>query len=372
MAKMLRCRLVLLVSLLVFLGVWGCVSQEVVSQWSVSQALVSPELLRAGNLEMLWQKELPIRQTESLERLFILGNRIYAFSDRNHIFSLNRANGNVIFSRSFGPAGFPVLGLELYEDEVLSIVGNKLVEINPSTGTERRAKRLAINAICPAARNSLYFYVGGADRRVHVLRAEDKVQVFEVAAEDDSKITSIVADESFFVFATDSGSCVSIAPDRPERLWQFVDAAGSIVGPIVKDAKSLFFASEDTNVYRINIRTGGLDWKHQTAAVLDKAPVVTEGVVYQYVRDKGLTAIDKGSGKFMWQVPKGVELLAEADEKAYVITRIGELVVMDNSRAKRLYSINFARVSRYAANIADSKIYIADKDGRIACLKPIE
>ena len=115
-----------------------------------------------------------------------------------------------------------------------------------------------------------------------------------------------------------------------------------------------------------------LVWKYQTAAVLDKSPRVTREIVYQYVCDKGLTAIDKRSGKFMWQVPGGVELLAEADGKSYVITKIGTLVVMDNKSKKELYSVNFAAVSKYVANVADSKIYIADDAGRIACLKPVE
>jgi outer membrane protein assembly factor BamB len=134
----------------------------------------------------------------------------------------------------------------------------------------------------------------------------------------------------------------------------------------------LFFASEDTNVYRIDILTGRLIWKYQTAAMLDRGPRVTGEVVYQYVRNKGLTAIDKKSGKFIWELAKGVDLLAEADGKAYVVTNIGTLVVMDNRKAKRLYSVNFAGVSRHVSNVADSKIYIADKAGRIACLKPVE
>ena len=74
----------------------------------------------------------------------------------------------------------------------------------------------------------------------------------------------------------------------------------------------------------------------------------------------------------MWSVPGGVDLLAEASGKAYVITDERTLVVMDNIRAKKLYSLNFAGVSRHAANIADMKIYVADTRGRIACLQPVE
>ncbi len=188
-------------------------------------------------------------------------------------------------------------------------------------------------------------------------------------------ITSILAHDISVIFTTDAGNVISIMPNKPSRLWQF-DAAGGIVGPIVKDGISLFFASKDTNVYRVDIvglpLRKQLAWKYQTAGILDKAPRVTRGVVYQHVPGKGVTAIDKGGGTPLWSVPGGVDLLAEDKDKAYVITKNRTLVVMDNVSAKRLYSVNFAQVSKYAANITDSKIYIADERGRIACLQPVE
>jgi outer membrane protein assembly factor BamB len=377
MLKMFRHRSVLFLGVFVLCCVVGCAAREGGSRKTVfrspfSRRLVSPKLVEHAKLEVVWEKELPIGETESVERLFILGNRLYVLSSQNYITSLNRENGNFVFGRSLAPAGFVVLGLQLYENELVSIVGNRLVEIDPDSGTERSSKRLEFGITCPAVRNSSHFYLAGADRRLQVWRAEDKVKLFEVAAENDSIITSVVADDDSVVFATDAGDVISIVPDRRRRLWQF-NAADGIVGPIVKDGESLFVASKDTYVYRLNVRTGPPPvWKFQTGAILDKAPLVTRRVVYQYVCDKGLTAIDRESGKFMWQVEKGVDLLAEARGKAYVIGEKGELVVMDNSKNKQLYSVNFADVSRYAANAVDSKIYVADEIGRVACLKPVE
>jgi len=366
MLKMSRCKLVLLVSFFIFCVVSGSVAAE-----SSLERLVRPELLENTELEILWENKLPIKEGESLERLFILDNRIYGLSDNNFMVSLNRTRGNVIFSISIAEVGLPVVGLELYKDALFSVAGNKLVEINPESGAERSAKRLEFGISCPAARNSSYFYIAGTDRRMRTLRSEDKVQVFETAAENDSMITSVVADEDFVVFATDAGDVISITPDRPKQLWRF-SAADSIAWPIVADAESLFAASKDTNVYRLNVRTGKLVWKYQSGAMLERGPRVTQKVVYQYVCNEGLAAIDRESGGLLWQLAEGVDLLAEADGKAYVITNTGTLVVMDNKKAKRLYCVNFAGVSRYAANVVDSKIYIAERDGRIACLKPIE
>jgi outer membrane protein assembly factor BamB len=332
---------------------------------------VSAELLKAGNLEILWEYKLPLKAKERLERMIILDNRIYGLSDHNFIVGLDREKGSVIFSRILAEKGFPVVGPGIYEDELFSIVGNKLVEMNPEHGTEQSSTRLAFTAACPAVRNGTYFYIAGSDRRVHILRSEDKVQVFEVAAEDDSVINATIADKDFAVFATDTGRCISFAPDRAKRLWQF-DAAGGIVGPIVRDGESLFFASKDTNVYKINVLNGKFVWKYQTSAVLDEAPRVTKDVLYQRVRDKGLIAIKKDSGKLLWEDADGAELLAEAADRAYVINRDGVLAVMDNKKAKQLYSVNFAWVSKYTANTLDSRIYVSDANNKIICLKPIE
>ena len=202
---------------------------------------------------------------------------------------------------------------------------------------------LGIGIVCPAVRNSSYVYLAGTDRRLHTLRAEDKVPVFEVAADNDSMITSVAADEQFVVFATDAGNVISIAADGPRKLWQF-DAADSIAGPIVRDEESIFFASKDTNVYRVDVVSGEAVWKYQTAAELDRAPVVTEEVVYQYVRYKGLEAIERTSGTFMWQVREGVDLLAEAEGKAYVITKNGELV-LDRQFGRRFRLYKFSNPS---------------------------
>jgi hypothetical protein len=43
-----------------------------------SQWLVSPKLLEHAKLEIVWAESLPMKKKDSLERLFILDNRIYA------------------------------------------------------------------------------------------------------------------------------------------------------------------------------------------------------------------------------------------------------------------------------------------------------
>ncbi len=361
--KMLKFRLALIavVSQIVFTSM---LSAQDYAQWLIPRAMVA-----STELKIVWQFNLPMAQGESLNDMLLCGNRLCTLSSGNYLSCINKADGNVMFANSIAPAGLPVVDLESYKSELLTMVGSKLVEISADFGTEKTKTQIDTGVVCPVVRNESFFYIAGADKRIRVLRAYDKVKVFEVAAENNSRITSVLAENDFVVFSTEAGNVIRIAPDKAAKIWQF-DAPSAVVGPVVHDATSLYFACRDTCVYRIELSSGKLLWKYQTQGVLDTAPQLGGKLVYQCVPGMGLAAIDKQTGKLVWQVKDGAGMLSESGDKTFVVTKGGVLVAMDNAKAKQLYSVNVALPIQYAANTADSRIYIADAQGRIACLEP--
>ena len=332
--------------------------------------LVPRELVESTDLKIVWQFNLPLSEQESLDKLFIFGSRLCALSSRNFLSCLNRADSNVLFSGNIAPPGLPLAGIECFKDELITIVGNKFNEISIESGVQKASMPVSAGSTCPVVRNDDFFYIAGQDRRLHALKASNKILAFDAAAENDSRINSVLADQDFVVFATDKGNVICIRADKPVKLWQF-DAPAAAVPPIVRDANSLYFACRDTNIYRLNLSSGDLVWKYQTQAVLDTAPQVGATVIYQYIPDVGLIAVNKETGKQIWQVDNGAGLLAESGDKAFVITKAGLLIAMDNVKAKQLYAVNIGKPVKFAFNSLDSKIYIADAQGRLACLEPV-
>jgi outer membrane protein assembly factor BamB len=335
--------------------------------------MFTPELLDHANLKMVWQQELPVKKGEDFAMMTVLGDRLYIRSDRNYLWSLDRAKGSIAFSRSIAPRGIPVLGLVSYGSDLITVIGNQLVELDEDTGVERRVSDLELSIVVPPVRNSQFFYIAAGDRRLHVLRVKNLVQAFEVAADNDSLITSVVADDSIVVFGTEAGNLVAMMADVPRKLWQF-NAPEALAGPVMRDNDSFYFAGTDTNVYRVdmvNITTATLVWKYQTEAVLDRAPRLTEEFVYQYAGGRGLTALAKQTGQAAWSLPEGVDLLVEKGNRAYVVTKFRTLTVMDNATGRKLYSVNLAPVAHHAANTTDGRIYLADERGRVVCLEPL-
>ncbi len=361
---MITLRTVVFLSCLFLLCGLVCASDAPDSQW-----LVPRELVAGTELQILWQHNLPIDKLEEVWRLCVYDERLYVLSNRNYLTCLNRNDGQVLFSSYIAPAGLPVVGLEFYAGQLLTVVGNKLVEVSAEFDTERNNMRAVYGITCPVVRNSSHYYIGGTDKRVHVLRCDNMVQMFEVAAENDSAIKSILANEDFIVFGTDAGNILSVAADRPTKLWQF-DLSGAVASTLVTDAHSVFAASDDTNIYKLDISNGELIWKYQTEGILKSSPQVGASTVYQHVSEVGLTALDKNTGEFLWQVPGGIALLAEKQHRAYTLTRTGILVVMDNAKQKERYRVDFGASLKYAANNEDSKLYLCDDRGRMAALQP--
>ena len=198
-----------------------------------------------------------------------------------------------VFSAGLAETGFPVTGFDQYKNQLFTVAGGRLLLINPDNGADISVDPLGFAAACPAVRNSSFFYIAGTDKRIRRICAADKVRMFEVAAPDDSAITSVVADENFGVFATDTGHCVGFAADAPKYLWKF-DAEAGIVAPVVKNGDSSIFSPAGTRTFTgLRAATGTFVWKCPMGSILEQGPVVTPECVYQYSPDKGLAAIDR-------------------------------------------------------------------------------
>lgn len=333
---------------------------------------VSKELLEGAGLEVAWQATLPLLAKESIDTMLVLEDRLYVRSSRNYVWSMERDTGKTVFALSIAPPDLLVFGWTPYKDELITVINNQIVELDKNTGIQRRASNPDVGIVATVARNSDFFYVAGADRRLHAFKAQNMVHVFNGYVLHKPMITSVLADEDMVVVGTEGGNVMAMATDEPRRLWQF-DAAGALAGPVVGDANSFYFASKDTNVYRID-QAGSTQidfvWRYQTEAILDREPRVTSGAVYQYALYRGLSAIDKQRGTALWVLPEGLDLLAEAGHRAYILTKNKTLAMMDNTAGKCAYRANIGTVAKYGTNITDGKIYIADERGHVLCLQP--
>ncbi len=344
------------------------------AQQPVGGLLVSPALLERAALETSWQVNLSLKASEQVDRMYVFEKYVYVLTNRNYLYCIDKKNKAVRFGLELAMPGLPI-GEPLYhEGDLWFMVGKELRIVSPETGAiekRKRLKTLGRSAVGGMVRNKKHLYVASSDKRLHCFVIDGFWQEFMVAAPDGSQINSVVAADDFLVFTTAAGSVVSIFPDQAKKRWEY-DVVGEISAPLVRQDESLYVASTNTKLYKINIKNLRAEWADpfHAGGALKKSPMLGAKVLYQSVDGKGVYAIDKETGQMVWQVPRGVDVLVEVGTKAYVFAEPGVLVVMDNAEGKQLYSLNFEIVRKYAINTADKALYVADLKGRVVCITP--
>lgn len=341
---------------------------------TAAEPLVSGLLLKEAGMQRQWQVQLAIKPGESVERMFVFDQHLLVLTNRNYLFGLNRTDGKYRFEARLAETRLPVCDPLYVDGKLYFLIGREMKVIDPVSGALLRSAVLTEvenNTQCSLTKNETFVYMAGIDQRIHAYRIEpnDYVQLFTATADDDSTITSLVATADRVFFTTESGSVVAMEAERPVKVWQF-NASGPIIAPLVMDGEDLYAGSLDTKVYKLTAAKGAPAWPtpFYTGDKIQTAPVVGETVVYQYAGRSGLYAIDKQTGRRIWNVPSGRSMLCESGDAAYIFAQPGVLMVMDNRTGRERFSLNMAKVNRWAVNEVDSTLYLADRQGRVAAV----
>lgn len=334
----------------------------------IGELMFSPELLDEAGLRTVWESRVSLIAGERISNIWQLGSNIYVLTSRNYLTCISKEVGNIRFARQIAAAGQPVFEPTLENDKLTFLAGNKIVELDPNLGSIKSQFGLdGFAASGGHASNSMYYYIPGSDNRLHVIERDSQLTIFKGTADDESLITSVVASDAFVTFGTATGQVVCMSPLSPEKFWQF-SAVGPITAPLVRNGGYIYVSARDTNLYKISVTGGGLEWKFRSGGKLLKSARVTETTVYQSAQFKGLAAVDDRNGKEIWVMADGRDLLMEAEGRAYVITDERTLRIMDNETAEEVKTVNFKPVSAYVINSDDSRIYVGSAGGSIGCL----
>lgn len=332
-------------------------------------ALVSAELIREAGWTHNWQISLPLKRGEKITRLNVMGPRLYAMTDTNVLFCIDRKEGRVQCSSQLSASQLPVCKPFYYGDKFWFIVGSEMLVFDPSVGDftiKEKFPRVGSSAECGLARNKDFVYISGSDNRLHAFHTDGFWQKFTATADNDSPIVSVLATDDIVVFATKTGNVVGMSPNEADKIWQY-DVTGEIKGQLVLDGENVYVGSLDSKLYKIDLSDGKLVWSspfHSGAPIRDTFAIGAD-TVYLYNALNGLYGVNKKTGKSVWQVTSGEGMICETPQKGFVFASPGIVKVMDNKTGDELYSVNFSSVQRHAVNTTDAVMYLADTKGRL-------
>ena len=362
-------KLIFLVSFTLLFGLTGCAGLEPGYVISDSSPLVPMKLIQEAGWSNNWQMNLPLKDNEQIDRMAVLGPNLFVMTDSNVMFCIDRDRGRVRFTRQLSAGRLPVHRPFYYDEKFWFIIGSEMLVFDPAAGDfviKKKFHQVGSSAECGLARNEKYIYISGSTNRLHAFNVDGYWQQFTATADNDSLIVSTLATDEIVVFATRAGNVVGMAPDKPDKIWQY-DTTGDIKGQLVLDGEDVYIGSFDSKLYKLSLFDGKLLWNspfHSGAPIRDSFAVGQE-IIYLHNELNGLYGVNKETGKAIWQIPAGEGMICETPEKGFVYVSPGIVKVMDNRSGKELYSVNFFGVRRYAMNTTDATMYLADTKGRL-------
>jgi outer membrane protein assembly factor BamB len=205
-------------------------------------------------------------------------------------------------------------------------------------------------------------YVGGVNRTVYALKAEDGSILWRFRTQGAVTSSPAVWDSTVYVASID-GLIYALDARSGKLVWQFRTAGEArysvkgihglmpsnelmpepfdmfISSPTIAGT-TLYFGSGDHSVYAIDARTGSLRWKFTTGDVVHASPAVDNGVVYIGSWDRYFYALDAATGELKWK--------AETDDDPVAHNMVGNVS---------------------SATVAGDAVYFGSRDGHFYALR---
>jgi outer membrane protein assembly factor BamB len=82
--------------------------------------------------------------------------------------------------------------------------------------------------------------------------------------------------------------------------WEFPTGGRVVSSPVIQD-KTIYFGSNDGNIYAVDADSGRQIWKRSTKGPVASTPAVVNGIVYALSYDGKLYALDSKTGAVQWK-----------------------------------------------------------------------
>src|SRR5262249_51704914 len=130
-----------------------------------------------------------------------------------------------------------------------------------------------------------------------------------------------------------------------------------------------FLASDDYNLYAINMKTGELVWRHVSGAPILQSPCVNDRDVYISPQRVGLRRVDRINGREVWTNRDATRFLAANVKFVYALDALGKFFVIDADRGTTLAKFDCSEWTIAVCNEWTDRVYMAANDGQVMCLR---
>jgi hypothetical protein len=197
--------------------------------------------------------------------------------------------------------------------------------------------------------------------------------------------TPAVLKDAVYV-ASENGSVAALAGSDREPIWPLdngvYQCGDAVLADLVVDDFGVYVASYDTKLVCLNPNNGKVRWLFHAQTPLTATPTATKDLVFEFVPDTGLVAIDKFAGVDhakppaydrtpRWIAADCSDFLAEDAKFVYLLRNDKHISARDKITGKEAFVSKRSDIVAVASNNADGTIFATVRGNGIIAVNAI-
>lgn len=147
--------------------------------------------------------------------------------------------------------------------------------------------------------------------------------------------------------------------------WTFVNGISILSSPAISGG-SIYFGSEDGNLYALNATTGKKIWSYTTSSLVLSSPAVSQGNVYFGSYDGNVYALNSKTGVLLWSYSTGTPVQSSptvSNGTVYIVTGVDTLTALNASTGALVWSYGVSGIAQAAPSVANGAVYVTGQNG---------
>lgn len=301
---------------------------------------------------------------------YVLHDSLYIYAVNGFLARIQRDGGGILWKSDIT---YPLDGPPTRDDmgRVFSMSGGELLVLDEETGgrlARRRVRSGVFESVFPAD-DGLAFV--GSDSSIHIISDDtgfEQVLPIRLWANPLSVRSSST---SMIHIALDDATVAGHFSSTGQQAWK-TSVERKVLAPIGLYEDELYVGGADFYLYRINARTGFVDWEVPVGGLVTRQPRLSKDRVFVVTHNREMMAVRPKDGTLLWdQSVPNCRTFLTADDKYVVYEQFGNrLAVADAQTGEVLGQTAQLNYASLLAGEEDGFVCMVDFVSNIRAIAP--
>lgn len=287
-----------------------------------------------------------------------------------HVFDAE--TGRTMWSQHVGRGDYPSTAAAANDKYVAMVNGMMLYVYNRGDGRLAWERKVGSTASAGPALSATMVFIPMVGGKVEGYQLDSpRTPAWSYKASGQILVQPTITPRSV-AFATDRGWMYVSRPDNPAVRFR-LEARGSIVTPPAYRFPMIYAASEDGYAYAMHETAGGTAWRFGAGMPIEQPLAAIGNAVYVSPERGGMYRLDATTGAEVWQARLANRFVSASATRVYALDPYRRLTVVDERNGGVVGQIgSTATVDLPIVNQETDRLYLADGDGLIQCIREID